>query len=44
MDAERDIELPEPAREPWSTPVIRLLSAVAAEAGEGPSPDILVDS
>jgi hypothetical protein len=35
MEAERDMELPEPAREPWSTPVLRQLSAVDAEASEG---------
>jgi hypothetical protein len=35
MDAERDVKLSEPARAPWSTPVLRLLSAVDAEASEG---------
>jgi hypothetical protein len=44
MDEKREVEMSVPVRAPWSAPVVRLLSAVAAEAGEGPSPDIVVDS
>ena len=41
MDSERDVELHELPRVPWSAPVLRLLSAVAAEASEGPLTDSL---
>ena len=42
MDAERDGE--RLARQPWSVPVLRLISSVDAEASEGLTGDLLVSS
>jgi hypothetical protein len=39
MDTEHAVEPTQPLREPWSAPVLRRLSAVNAEASEGPGGD-----